>query len=52
LWKGVLKDETDLSAIDFAGALAKAGGKELQILLMGSAGKLAVGRNAGVEKLF
>lgn len=39
LWKGVLKDETDLSTIDFAGALGKANGKDLQVLLMGSAGK-------------
>ena len=29
----------DLSSIDFAGAMTKAGGKELQVLLMGSAGK-------------
>ncbi|CAB9520261.1 protein ligase UBR1 [Seminavis robusta] len=40
LWKGVLKDETDLSTIDFAGALAKAKGKGLDLLLMGSAAKL------------
>lgn len=40
LWKGVLKDDTDLSTIDFAGALAKEKGKELQVLLMGSAAKL------------
>lgn len=38
LWKGVLKDDTDLSTIDFAGALSKANGKDLQVLLMGSAG--------------
>jgi hypothetical protein len=39
LWKGVLKDDFDLSSIDFPAALAK--NKELQILLMGSATKLA-----------
>jgi len=41
LWKGVLKDDFDLSSIDFKAALAKVGGKELQVLLMGSASKLA-----------
>ncbi|CAB9499872.1 terminal hydrolase 14 [Seminavis robusta] len=40
LWKGVLKDEMDLSTIDFAGAMTKANGKDLQVLLMGSAAKL------------
>lgn len=40
LWKGVLKDDTDLSTIDFAGAMSKANGKDLQVLLMGSAAKL------------
>jgi len=40
LWKGVLKDDTDLSTIDFAGAMTKANGKDLQVLLMGSAAKL------------
>ena len=39
LWKGVLKDDFDLSTIDFAAALAKS--KELNLLLMGSATKLA-----------
>lgn len=39
LWKGVLKDDFDLSTIDFAAALAKS--KELNVLLMGSATKLA-----------
>ena len=42
LWKGVLKDDTDLSKIDFAAALSKANGKDLQVLLMGSAGKYGV----------
>eukprot|EP00545_Synedropsis_sp_CCMP1620_P000670 CAMPEP_0119014026 /NCGR_PEP_ID=MMETSP1176-20130426/9310_1 /TAXON_ID=265551 /ORGANISM="Synedropsis recta cf, Strain CCMP1620" /LENGTH=521 /DNA_ID=CAMNT_0006967161 /DNA_START=115 /DNA_END=1680 /DNA_ORIENTATION=+ len=41
LWKGVLKDELDLSSIDFAAALAKTKGSPLQILLMGSATQLA-----------
>ena len=36
----MLKDDFDLSSIDFAGARQKAGGKDLQILLMGSAGTL------------
>lgn len=39
LWKGVLKDDFDLSTIDFAAALQKS--KELNLLLMGSATKLA-----------
>ena len=37
----MLKDDMDLSTIDFAGALSKAGGRELHILLMGSAGKVS-----------
>ena len=41
LWKGVLKDDFDLSSIDFTAALAKAKGS-LQVLMMGSATKLAV----------
>jgi len=40
LWKGVLKDDFDLSSIDFSAALAKAKGG-LQVLMMGSATKLA-----------
>eukprot|EP00978_Attheya_sp_CCMP212_P034082 scaffold141125_cov50-Attheya_sp.AAC.1 len=38
LWKGVLKDNFDLSSIDYASALTKA--NPLQVLLMGSAAKL------------
>ena len=41
LWKGVLKDEFDLSSIDFAAALKKAKASGLQALMMGSATKLA-----------
>jgi len=41
LWKGVLKDDFDISSIDFAAAKSKAGGKDLQVLLMGSATKLS-----------
>lgn len=41
LWKGLLKDDFDLSTIDFAAAQSKASNKTLQILLMGSATKLA-----------
>uniref|UniRef100_A0A7R9ZQX1 Ubiquitin carboxyl-terminal hydrolase n=1 Tax=Craspedostauros australis TaxID=1486917 RepID=A0A7R9ZQX1_9STRA len=40
LWKGVLKDDFDLSSIDWQAALAKNKGNPLQILLMGSAAKL------------
>jgi len=40
LWKGVLKDDFDLSTVDFSAAMTKASGKELQILLMGSGSKL------------
>eukprot|EP00542_Grammatophora_oceanica_P011263 CAMPEP_0194032660 /NCGR_PEP_ID=MMETSP0009_2-20130614/5551_1 /TAXON_ID=210454 /ORGANISM="Grammatophora oceanica, Strain CCMP 410" /LENGTH=556 /DNA_ID=CAMNT_0038673169 /DNA_START=19 /DNA_END=1689 /DNA_ORIENTATION=+ len=40
LWKGVLKDDCDLSTIDFAAALTKNKGV-LNLLLMGSATKLA-----------
>jgi len=40
LWKGVLKDDVDLSSIDFEKALTKAKGGPLNILLMGSATKL------------
>ena len=48
----MLKDDTDVSTIDFASALSKAGGKELQVLLMGSAGKFCAGNNAlGSPKL-
>lgn len=36
-----MKDDTDLSGLDFAGALSKAKGTPLQVLLMGSATKLA-----------
>jgi hypothetical protein len=36
-----LKDDVDLVALDFEGALAKNKGAPLQILLMGSATKLA-----------
>mmetsp|Transcript_2340 Transcript_2340/g.5433 ORF Transcript_2340/g.5433 Transcript_2340/m.5433 type:complete len:493 (+) Transcript_2340:55-1533(+) len=41
LWKGVLKDDCDLSSIDFGAALSKVKSGALQILLMGSATKLA-----------
>ena len=41
LWKGVLKDDTDLGSLDFADALAKTKGAPLHVLLMGSAAKLA-----------
>lgn len=41
LWKGVLKDDFDLSTVDFSAAMTKASGKELQVLLMGSASKLS-----------
>jgi ubiquitin carboxyl-terminal hydrolase 14 len=41
LWKGVLKDDENLASIDWASASAKAGAGGLQILLMGSATKLA-----------
>jgi ubiquitin carboxyl-terminal hydrolase 14 len=37
LWKGVLKDDFDLSSIDFAAAMTKAKGGPLNLLLMGSA---------------
>ena len=42
-----MKDDTDLSTIDFAGAMAKAGGKDLQVLLMGSAGK----QRSGIHRI-
>ena len=41
LWKGVLKDDFDMSSIDFGAALSSAKGQPLQILLMGSAAKLS-----------
>lgn len=41
LWKGVLKDDVDLSSIDFEKALTKAKGGPLNLLMMGSATKLA-----------
>jgi ubiquitin carboxyl-terminal hydrolase 14 len=41
LWKGVLKDEENLSSIDWDAAASKAGPGGLQLLLMGSATKLA-----------
>jgi len=41
LWKGVLKDDFDFSTIDFPAVLSKAKGGGLQVLLMGSAAKLA-----------
>jgi len=37
LWKGVLKDDADLSALDWKTATAKAAPENLHILLMGSA---------------
>ena len=40
LWKGVLKDDVDLAAIDFEKALTKAKGGPLNLLMMGSATKL------------
>jgi ubiquitin carboxyl-terminal hydrolase 14 len=39
LWKGVLKDDADFAAIDWANACDK--DKTVQLLLMGSATKLA-----------
>jgi len=41
LWKGVLKDDFDLSTIDFAASMAKSNNQPLQVLLMGSATKLS-----------
>eukprot|EP00538_Stauroneis_constricta_P012912 CAMPEP_0119570658 /NCGR_PEP_ID=MMETSP1352-20130426/43726_1 /TAXON_ID=265584 /ORGANISM="Stauroneis constricta, Strain CCMP1120" /LENGTH=590 /DNA_ID=CAMNT_0007620329 /DNA_START=466 /DNA_END=2238 /DNA_ORIENTATION=- len=41
LWKGVLKDDFDLSTLDWQAAMAKSKGGPLQVLLMGSAAKLA-----------
>eukprot|EP00591_Stephanopyxis_turris_P004323 CAMPEP_0195519598 /NCGR_PEP_ID=MMETSP0794_2-20130614/15121_1 /TAXON_ID=515487 /ORGANISM="Stephanopyxis turris, Strain CCMP 815" /LENGTH=589 /DNA_ID=CAMNT_0040648781 /DNA_START=60 /DNA_END=1829 /DNA_ORIENTATION=+ len=40
LWKGVLKDDFDLSTINFNAALTKTKNSPLQVLLMGSATKL------------
>ena len=40
LWKGVLKDDFDFSAVDLAAALSKAKGGPLNFLLMGSAAEL------------
>jgi len=40
LWKGVLKDDCDFTAIDFAAAMTKAKGGPLNLLLMGSAAEL------------
>jgi len=39
LWKGVLKDDFDLSSIDWPSTLSKSKG-DIQVLLMGSAAKL------------
>lgn len=36
LWKGILKDDTDLTALDWEGALAKSK-SQIQVMLMGSA---------------
>ena len=40
LWKGVLKDDFELSTIDYSKALLKAKGGPLHLLLMGSAMEL------------
>jgi len=40
LWKGVLKDDFDMSSIDFVAAVTKAKGGPLNLLLMGSAAEL------------
>lgn len=40
LWKGILKDEFDLSSINFSAALSKA--NPIQIMMMGSAVALAI----------
>lgn len=40
LWKGVLKEDFDLTSIDFASLLAKSNNQPLQVLMMGSATKL------------
>eukprot|EP00980_Cylindrotheca_fusiformis_P004068 scaffold880_cov132-Cylindrotheca_fusiformis.AAC.64 len=41
LWKGVLKDDFDLSSVDFGSAVTKAKGGPLNLLLMGSAAELS-----------